>query len=1179
MLGDCFDMHDYAMRMARVSDIVLETAVGRAKFDEMISAHAAAAKEDADRDLQQRADGLQNEDDRILDNMNNVLFPQADELYKRVRYLRYELYNQAGADAPSWQSEGEGYASQHPMKHGSPDEDLRQLRDQVQKLDAHVTRGPQRGWLADNTDYFTEGFRLEAQLTAFCENLVDAWQSFFDKGQGARVRQAVDEANAGAASDFNRALQEERGRFDKWFGGRVRQLSQICNTSLTTGQMASARAFRKAHPARGIRLGEEPTWIYPAGMVWLASEDNAYGKEIDGAAEGVWGEPKGEVRHLATPVNFALGGNRNLVLGSEDAEGARVTCAALRSCALMSVLSVPAGQMALRVCDTYESMGAGDDLARFVRAFPKVTGGRVVSDRQDVDRLLRGIAKSMDDVLQNKLPGTSGGVAGFNRQNPHNRIPYRTLLIQHFPHGFDQGMRDTLFWIVRNAPGCGVQVLLHYDGTVDPSVRNADECHQRETELQQALVDEPIFRYLRNDGFWRAVAHRYLSFSPVRVDFTGWGYDLIADFAARYEREQNRVLGAKDVWNESGFQRGSSVAGLSIPFGMDENGRIRSLELGDGVAGGSSHYALVVGPTGSGKSVMLHQVIASALFKYPPEELELYLLDFKEGTEFDVYTRYRLPQLRCVSLDSAQQFGESVLQLMERILGQRAELFKRASANGSQITNIEQYRKTGRTMPRILVVMDEFQTLFSRDSDKRCADKASVAFSDLISRARVYGIHFLMATQTLQRVYDGNFSVSKATLGEVHVRVALRNTSSKECGHVFGDHGDEAFGKLTSKAGSAVYTEDFSAPGARVVGMRVSYMNDAERDKALSRVATAYQGRRFEPTRVFRSKEVPQIELPVLRERSSDNGKIYLGQPVALGKMVGVPMTSKVRANLLIAGDDARMVARVTRNWVVQAARERDGKPSVWVLDGAACVGSAPLLGSGMTRNMPAGSVREVGNLFQVVPAIRELYEEYQARRSRMAHDISLPEDAVPLHMVISSYSRLDPVVRLMRGQPVDEYVLDEERGVGEVTEAEAEKDVADEVEDVDQMDALLNQLAAQLQGDGRAGASPKTTKAPGSTKVAPTKAFRTLLESGQLCDIHVVLASDDFASLRDLMPADRSLFQHRIVPRTMNPDVCHYIDSDIDMKSIGANMAVYWDGSSEAILVKPFAVIPWKGV
>lgn len=1172
MIDDRFDMHDYAMRMAWVSDIVLETAIGRARFDEAIDAHAAAAKEGADRGLQQRADDLQLEDGRILDNMNNVLLPQANELYRRAQYLRNDLFNQAGSEGPSWQEEGERYARQHPMKHGSPEEDLGRLRDLVQKLDAHVTKGPQRGWFADNADYFAKGFRLEARLMAFCESLEDAWQQFFDEGQDERVRRALDEADAGATNDFNRAFQEEQDRFDAWFNGQARQLAQICGTSLTKGQIASARTFRKGHPARGIRLGNEPTWVYPAGMVWLASEDNAYGKEIDAAAEGIWGEPKGEGRHLATPVNFTLGGNRNLVLGSEDAEGARATCAALRSCALMSVLSVPAGQMVLRVCDMYESTGADDDLARFARAFPRVTGGRVASDSQDVDRLLRGIAKSMDDVLQNKLPGVAGGVAGFNRQNPQNRIPYRTLLIQHFPHGFDQGMRDTLFWIVRNALGCGVQVLLHYDSTLDPTVRDADERYQREIELQKALPDEPVFRYLSDEGFWGAVAHRYLSFSPVRVDLAGWGYDLVADFRTRYEREQNKTLGAKDVWDESGFQRGSSAMGLSIPFGMDEDGRVRSLELGDGVAGGSSHYALVVGPTGSGKSVMLHQVIAGALFKYPPEELELYLLDFKEGTEFDVYTRYRLPQLRCVSLDSAQQFGESVLQLMERILGQRAELFKRASANGTQITNILQYRKTGRAMPRILVVMDEFQTLFGRDSDKRCADRAAVAFSDLISKARVYGIHFLVATQTLQRVYDGNFSVSKATLGEMHVRVALRNTSSKECGYTFGDHGDEAFGKLASKAGSAVYAEDFSAPDARVIGMRVSYMNDAERDKALSRVAAAYQGRRFEPTRVFRSKEVPQIELAVLRRRSVDNGKIYLGQPVALGRMVGVPMTPKVRGNLLVAGDGPRMVARVARNWVVQAAREREGKPTVWVLDGAACVGSAPLLGSGIARSLPTGSVREAGNLFQVVPAIRELYEEYQARRSRMAHGTPLPEDEVSLHLVISSYSRLDPVMRLMRGQDVDEYVLGEKGGIDGSPEEAVERGVTAVDGGVDQMDVLLDQLAAQLQGDGGAGASPKPAK------TAPAKAFRTLIESGQLCNIHVVLASDDFASLHDLAPSDRNLFNHRIVPRTMNPDVYHYVDSDIDMKSIGSNMAVYWDGSSEAMLVKPFAIVPGKG-
>ena len=61
--------------------------------------------------------------------------------------------------------------------------------------------------------------------------------------------------------------------------------------------------------------------------------------------------------------------------------------------------------------------------------------------------------------------------------------------------------------------------------------------------------------------------------------------------------------------------------------------------------------ALLVGRPGSGKSTLLHTFIAGITTLYGPEELELHLVDFKEGVEFKVYAANGLPHPRSIAIE------------------------------------------------------------------------------------------------------------------------------------------------------------------------------------------------------------------------------------------------------------------------------------------------------------------------------------------------------------------------------------------------------------------------------------------------------------------------------------------------------------------------------------------------
>src|SRR5439155_16183610 len=122
----------------------------------------------------------------------------------------------------------------------------------------------------------------------------------------------------------------------------------------------------------------------------------------------------------------------------------------------------------------------------------------------------------------------------------------------------------------------------------------------------------------------------------------------------------------------------------------------RHLALGKGTA----QHVLIAGKTGSGKSTLLHALITNVALHYSPEEVELYLVDFKKGVEFKTYATHELPHARVVAIESEREFGLSVLERLDAELRLRAEKFRAAG-----VQELRNYRQanSGQVLPRILL--------------------------------------------------------------------------------------------------------------------------------------------------------------------------------------------------------------------------------------------------------------------------------------------------------------------------------------------------------------------------------------------------------------------------------------------------------------------------------------------
>ena len=216
----------------------------------------------------------------------------------------------------------------------------------------------------------------------------------------------------------------------------------------------------------------------------------------------------------------------------------------------------------------------------------------------------------------------------------------------------------------------------------------------------------------------------------------------------------------------------STKDGITFSLGRSGLDVIR-LRLGDEKK--QLHNMLVTGAAGKGKSNLLEVIIHSVCTRYSPNEIELYLLDFKDGLTFKPYSETMdgscLPHAKVLGIESERDIGLAVLKHIEHIREERANIYKEAG----DCKDITAYRNNNpdARMPRILLIIDEYQKLFEK-ADHIGLEAAEI-LENIVRQGRACGIHVILASQTI--------SGAAALLGRTNniysqfpIRIALQNS-------------------------------------------------------------------------------------------------------------------------------------------------------------------------------------------------------------------------------------------------------------------------------------------------------------------------------------------------------------------------------------------------------------------
>jgi hypothetical protein len=642
----------------------------------------------------------------------------------------------------------------------------------------------------------------------------------------------------------------------------------------------------------------------------------------------------------------------------------------LQAVMLRFLTAVPPGKLRFTIVDP---VGLGQNFAGFMHLADyeeALVSHKILTEPQQIEQKLADLTGHMSNVIQKYLRNEYETIEDYNREAGEVAEPFRVLVIANFPFGFTDAALRYLMSIVTTGARCGVYTLISIDTKLPlPHGFRLADLEASATRLAW-----------RDDGFvWRDDVFEKFPLtvqtppSPERfsqiVHLVGQG----AKNANRVEVPFEFIAPPEDQWWTSDSSRGIDVA-----LGRAGATKRQLLRLGRGTA----QHVLIAGKTGSGKSTLMHALITNLALLYSPDEVQLYLIDFKKGVEFKTYAEHALPHARVVAIESEREFGLSVLQRLDAELKLRGDLFRDLN-----VADVKGYREAGGThkMPRILLVVDEFQEFFVEDD--KIGQDVTLLLDRLVRQGRAFGIHVHLGSQTL----GGAYSLPRATLGQFAIRIALQ-CSEADANLILSEENSAA--RLLTRPGEAIYNDANGRSEGNNL-FQVVYLNDERQEYYLNRISQLATERHLhaEGQIVFEGNVPADVEKNHLLEAVLASGSgtpsvahAWLGDAIAIKDPTAATFREQSGNNMLLIGQQAEAALAMMQISMIAIAAQQPAA-RFYVLDGQAP--DSPTMGifPKLKRTLPQPI--ELGGARETAAFIATLEEELQRRQASSGADLT----------------------------------------------------------------------------------------------------------------------------------------------------------------------------------------------
>lgn len=519
------------------------------------------------------------------------------------------------------------------------------------------------------------------------------------------------------------------------------------------------------------------------------------------AACGYMISQEGKRTYLKFPYGYGFTDPRFSTLFEFDNKTRAQMIDHMQSLVLRLMMSTPCNKAWLTLVDPIELGKTFGMFAPWGEVEERVIDTRIWHDEARIEERLQTIIDHTSDVNFRCLQGRFENIIEYNKSAGKNAEPLRFLIIMDFPRHFTSSALDKLESIVTNGPSTGVFALIAGDTaamkeSLDPAV--------------QRIRDKMNVVTLYEDCFFTSdiVKQRALRFMPMPCASDSDAIDTVKKIGEGIRQAERIVINTDDVYeSEMRMMSYDASNGISVPIGLEGANKRVELKLGGVSEGGRarSYHAMVGGTIGSGKSSMLHNIIQGILMSYSPTEVQMYLVDMKEGVEFKRYARHMgLKNLRVVAIDAEKEFGLAVLQELANEQWLRGQRFKETGTDRIESYNqkMRDENRMDEIMPRLVVIMDEIQWMFDKADNPTTQECARLLESLILMGGSAFGIQIILATQDWANVVG----LKESIYNNIGVRIALKNNQASAQTILAADN--EIIGRLaTYDAGQAVFNE------------------------------------------------------------------------------------------------------------------------------------------------------------------------------------------------------------------------------------------------------------------------------------------------------------------------------------------------------------------------------------
>ena len=199
------------------------------------------------------------------------------------------------------------------------------------------------------------------------------------------------------------------------------------------------------------------------------------------------------------------------------------------------------------------------------------------------------------------------------------------------------------------------------------------------------------------------------------------------------ENDTYSMVYQRELFESDAFQ--NSKDPLPIAIGKDISGEIIVKCLTD------MTHLLIAGSTGSGKSVFIHNIVLSLIYKSSPEDVKLIMIDPKR-VEFNRYNG--LPHLVSPEVVMGAHKAINALKWCVKEMDRRYELMSKAGYNNIKPYNKSDLVKAGQfeKFPYIVIIVDELAEIMQANKKE-----AEACIQRITQLARACGMHMVLATQ------------------------------------------------------------------------------------------------------------------------------------------------------------------------------------------------------------------------------------------------------------------------------------------------------------------------------------------------------------------------------------------------------------------------------------------------